>query len=61
MKEDLMNVPASGAAGAPENLKSDNKSPVEKRIADGENKENTPPPEKNNEVGNANNGVDLSA
>lgn len=57
-----MNVSASGAQGAQENLKSDKPTPVEEKIKNA-GKDQTPPPkaEESKDVENPNNGVDLSA
>lgn len=56
-----MNVSASGAQGAQENLKSDKPKPVEENIKAGAEKKDPPPEANNNEVDNPNNGVDFSA
>lgn len=57
-----MNVSASGAQGAQENLKSEKSNPVEERVKNkAEIKTQPPESEKNNEVDNPNNGVDFSA
>lgn len=57
-----MNVSASGAQGAQENLKSNKPTSVEERVKNA-GKDQTPPPkaEESKDVENPNNGVDLSA
>ncbi len=57
-----MNVSASGAQGAQENLKSDKPAPIEERAKSaGKEQATAAKAEKSGEVENPNNGVDLSA